>query len=336
LALFDPPLTGLRAELRGPEHSAAPNRQLIGQSIRAGAKYPDPVRIAQDEARTRAVNLSYESGDKFGSAIAGIESGLETLSSLCSRFEEDLRENPDILADFQQKIAKTLNDIALPPQYSEPELKGLAVAAFSRGFEHGFGTKKLQFLALNTAATESIYLFPTVYAEAETAGAKLIRLALARVRSLPIYVPAMTNGAGFFIKLPTAPPANANGPAIPVIQTPPVVVPPPPPPFGNLSRAAEFGVLTESKMAKALAGTSLQRHHLFEQRFEFKMPDDPRMKLTIAVTEAEHQQFTNEWRRQIDYGNKGTIDPKIQRAEIIAAARNVYADYPAILKALDL
>lgn len=89
-------------------------------------------------------------------------------------------------------------------------------------------------------------------------------------------------------------------------------------------------------MAKALVGTGLQRHHLLEQRFIPKMGGDPRMKLTVAVTDAEHQRFTNEWRREIGYGDKGTFAAHIDRAAITNAARRVYKDYPAILKALDL
>lgn len=340
--LFEPVPTELHAKLRELEPIAAPDGRWLGQTAhtRGGGvrmpTHPDPVRLAQDDARAQAINLSWDSGDKFGSTVAGIETGLETLNSRCSRFEEDLREHPEILEIFQQKIAKTLNDIPLPPQYNEPELKGLAIAAFSRGFEHGFGTKKMQFLALNTSATIAILIFPNIYLIGETLAAKAVRLALERVRSIPIYVPAMTSGAGFFMKLPKAPPANANGPAIPEVRPPPVILPPPPPPFGNLSRAAEFGVLNEAKMAKAIVGTGLQRHHLFEQRFGFKMDGDPRMNLTIALSEAEHQVFTNKWRDAIPYGAAGTHNIKYGRAEIFKAAREIYKNYPAILKALDL
>ena len=118
-------------------------------------KHPNPVRMAQDEARERAIKQASEIGYKFGSTISGIESALDTLHSKCSRLEEDLRDNPDVLADWQKKIAQTLNDITLPPQYADPELQGLAVGAFSRGFEDGFGDKKLQFMALNATATVS-------------------------------------------------------------------------------------------------------------------------------------------------------------------------------------
>jgi hypothetical protein len=64
------------------------------------------------------------------------------------------------------------------------------------------------------------------------------------------------------------------------------------------------------------------------------MAGDPRVKLTVAVTDAEHQLFTNAWRQEIAYGQAGTHLAK--REKIIAAARKIYAQYPAILKALDL
>lgn len=85
-----------------------------------------------------------------------------------------------------------------------------------------------------------------------------------------------------------------------------------------------------------IAGQGLEKHHLFEQRFGVKMDGDPRMNLTIAVTAAEHQEFTNKWRQAIAYGTAGTYSTSIGRAEIINAARKIYAGYPAILKALDL
>ena len=50
------------------------------------------------------------------------------------------------------------------------------------------------------------------------------------------------------------------------------------------------------------------------------------MKLTIAVTPAEHQEFTNAWKNAIGYAEKGTHIA--DRARIIAAARKVYKDYP--------
>lgn len=346
LALFEPPSESLRAAATIDATNPKLEGRFIGQSahgkgtLRTPA-HPNPVRQAQEQELKEVVTKSYAMGKKIGATVQGIESGLSFLSSHCSRFDDDLRENPDILADIQNKVAKTLNDLSVPPVQTDPHLQASSESAFSEGFEAGVGSKKLEFLALNTASTVAILLFPSAYATAETTTAKAVRQAFERLRRIPIYVPAVTNGAGFFLKLPKAPPANANGPASPApsppaAKTPPAITPPAPAPFGNLSRAAEFGVQTESKLGKMIAGTGLEKHHLFEQRFGVKMENDPRMNLTIAVTAAEHQAFTTAWRREIAYGLAGTHSTKIGRAEIIAAARKIYATYPAILKALDL
>jgi hypothetical protein len=346
LVLFEPPSESLRADTASARPNPKPDGRYLGQSahgkgtIRAPA-HPNPVRQAQEQELKEVVTKSYAMGKKIGSTVQGIESGLSFLSSHCSRFDDDLRENPDILADIQNKVAKTLNDLPIPSTLTDSHLQASSEAAFSEGFEAGVGSKKLEFLALNTASTVAILLFPNAYVATETLAAKAVRLAFERLRRIPIYVPAVTNGAGFFLKLPKTPPANVNGPSLPAVsppaaKTPPAITPPAPAPFGNLSRAAEFGVQTESKLGKMIAGQGLEKHHLIEQRFSVKMENDRRMNLTIAVTAAEHQEFTNKWRQAIAYGEAGTRNAGIGRAEIINAARKIYASYPAILKALDL
>jgi hypothetical protein len=64
------------------------------------------------------------------------------------------------------------------------------------------------------------------------------------------------------------------------------------------------------------------------------MRGDPRLNLTVAVTDAEHQVFTNAWRKAFPYGNTGAI-PITEKA-VLEAAREIYKDHPAILKALNL
>jgi len=105
-------------------------------------------------------------------------------------------------------------------------------------------------------------------------------------------------------------------------------------PFGKLSRAAEFGVKPYNQLIKAIKGTNLQGHHVLEQRFGPYIKNDPRMNLTVAVTDAEHQLFTNRWRNEIAYGEAGT--QQVTAEKMNAAARKVYKDYPAILNALGL
>lgn len=340
-ALLDPPSEPLRDDARSDAPNHKPDGRYVAQPILAGGgpKHPDPVRQAYDQELKEVVTKSYEIGKKIGSTVQGIESGLANLSKKCEAFDEALAADPKWVEEIQLKVAKTLNDLPIPPTYTNPHLQASSEMAFSEGFEAGVGGKKLQFLVLGATSTAVILLFPNAYVATETLAAKTIRLAFERLRRIPIYVPAVTNGAGFFLKLPKTPPANVNGPSIPApsppaVKTPPAITPPAPAPFGNLSRAAEFGVQTESKLGKMIAGTGLEKHHLIEQRFDFPMKGDPRMKLTVAVTAAEHQAFTNEWRKRIAYGAAGTHSAK--REEIISAARVIYKNYPAILKALDL
>jgi hypothetical protein len=100
--------------------------------------------------------------------------------------------------------------------------------------------------------------------------------------------------------------------------------------FGNLSRAAEFGVQPYSSLTKALRGTGLEAHHLFEKRFATALGEKASRGLSIALTKAEHQAFTNEWRRLIPYGTSSAQN----RATVMGAARRVYAEYPQIIKSL--
>lgn len=103
--------------------------------------------------------------------------------------------------------------------------------------------------------------------------------------------------------------------------------------FGNLSRAAKFGIKPYSQLRRILQGTGLRAHHLIEQRFSGVMEQNPMKMLAIAVTPAEHQAFTNAWRRLIPY-RQGTADatPQLVRD----TARQIYSQYPEILKALGL
>ena len=70
-----------------------------------------------------------------------------------------------------------------------------------------------------------------------------------------------------------------------------------------------------------------------EKRFADVLGQSADDMLSIAVTPAEHQVFTNAWRQAIPYG-AGTraATPEL----VTATARQVYAEYPDILRALGL
>ena len=101
--------------------------------------------------------------------------------------------------------------------------------------------------------------------------------------------------------------------------------------FGNLSRASEFGIRPYTALRRELQRTTgLQAHHLIEVRFN--KPID----LAVAVTPAEHQIFTNAWRRNFPLSNQighipyDTITP----IQLWAAAQDVYEGFPSLLEAV--
>lgn len=77
----------------------------------------------------------------------------------------------------------------------------------------------------------------------------------------------------------------------------------------------------------------IQAHHLIEQRFSTVIGQNIDEMLAIVVTRAEHVKFTNMWRQAFPYG-AATVNAT--RDQVIAAARNIYKNYPAILQALGI
>ena len=95
--------------------------------------------------------------------------------------------------------------------------------------------------------------------------------------------------------------------------------------WGNLSKAAEYGLKGYNQLRNQLRGTGLQAHHIIEQRFGLGI------NTAVAVTPAEHQVFTNAWRKLIPYG---TNYAALTATQVYEAAQKVYKDYPAILAAV--
>lgn len=108
--------------------------------------------------------------------------------------------------------------------------------------------------------------------------------------------------------------------------------------LGRFARAGEFGIQPYGQLAKQTAGTGLQAHHLIEQRFAGILGVNPSAMEAIALTRAEHQAFTNAWRQAIGYiGDRNAVTTaNATREQIINAAREIYRDFPEILRALGL
>jgi hypothetical protein len=103
--------------------------------------------------------------------------------------------------------------------------------------------------------------------------------------------------------------------------------------FSQFERAGEFGIKSYKELRKEAKGTGLEVHHLIEKRFAALLGQKADEMASIALTEAEHQAFTNAWRKLIPYG-EGTVDAT--RKQIEDATREIYKDFPEILKKLGL
>ncbi|MEA5018044.1 MAG: hypothetical protein VB009_04940, partial [Erysipelotrichaceae bacterium] len=99
--------------------------------------------------------------------------------------------------------------------------------------------------------------------------------------------------------------------------------------FGDLSEAANYGVKPYSILQKELKETTLEAHHIIEKRMAMALGiKKTRSMLSVAVTAAEHQVFTNKWRSILPYGS---IYRDLSSNEIWEYAQDVYQGYPALL-----
>ena len=106
--------------------------------------------------------------------------------------------------------------------------------------------------------------------------------------------------------------------------------------LASLKVASEFGVDSYSNLRKSVInkygkGSNLEVHHLIEKRFVKNTGINPNSMQSIVVTKEEHRLFTNQWRKEIPYGTKD-----LTRDQIMEVAKEIYKDYPEILKALNI
>ena len=107
----------------------------------------------------------------------------------------------------------------------------------------------------------------------------------------------------------------------------------------NFDKAAEFGVDSYKNLKKNVnatygTGSGLEVHHLIEKRFAKQMGIKETDMPSIVLTKDEHQKFTNAWREAIDYEKSGKMitTTTATREKILEEARNIYKDYPELLK----
>lgn len=111
--------------------------------------------------------------------------------------------------------------------------------------------------------------------------------------------------------------------------------------------ARRFGVDTYSKLSKVFTDLGIKKpdfgpygvhvHHLIEKRFAATLGVSQGSMKSIVLTPAEHQLFTNAWRAEISTSSSAILHTgNATKAQIEAAARKIYKDYPILLEALGL
>ena len=100
--------------------------------------------------------------------------------------------------------------------------------------------------------------------------------------------------------------------------------------FGDLSKAVDFGVEAYNKLKSKIKGLGLEAHHIIEKRLVEHLGINANTMLSVAVTPAEHQKFTNAWRDFFEYGMDYS---SLEFEDIYEAAINIYKNYPELLRA---
>ena len=112
--------------------------------------------------------------------------------------------------------------------------------------------------------------------------------------------------------------------------------------LSSFSYAAGFGVDSYKNLKKSVqatygTGSGLEVHHLIEKRFAKQMGMKEVDMPSIVLTKDEHKQFTAAWREAIGYEKSGKqiTTAKATQEKILDEARNIYKDYPELLKAIE-
>jgi hypothetical protein len=107
--------------------------------------------------------------------------------------------------------------------------------------------------------------------------------------------------------------------------------------YGDLTHAADYGIDSVRELRAATKGRGVTVHHIIERRFARTLGLNPDDMLGVVLTPAEHQVFTNRWRRAIGYVTDHNLvtTGNASLNDIWRAAQDIYGDYPELLQAVE-
>ncbi|MDC3955821.1 hypothetical protein [Polyangium jinanense] len=229
-------------------------------------------RDAEEEARRTGERI----GRLWGETLGRAEETRDTIQRGQARiFDLGVWRGARFVEDIQTGLAKQLNAIPDLPTYDDEGLAKIAWEAFLKGYGKGWADAELKFAILNALA-DALLMVGTGGASAlETAGARALRAAQQRLRSMPVFLPSAAGGPGGFLRQPKLPSA-------PVASTPKAVAPPNETtvttttrPVSGSSRSGETGSYTNTHASgKTYDGKgSRERSQVSGRRIERKTGD---------------------------------------------------------------
>ncbi|MDC3988032.1 hypothetical protein [Polyangium jinanense] len=138
-------------------------------------------------------------------------------------FDYDIRDKPDaeVFEVIRTNLAKQLDAIPDLPTYDDERLATIAWEGFLKGYGRGWADAELKFAIVNALADTLLMVASGGAAALETVGARVLRVAQQRLRSMPVFLPSAAGGPGGFLRRPKLPSAPAPSP-------PPAAQPKPP------------------------------------------------------------------------------------------------------------
>ncbi|MDI3287271.1 hypothetical protein [Polyangium sp. 15x6] len=182
------------------------------------------VNLARREAEEEARRTGERIGRAWGETLGKADEARNTLNFSLGGgrpFDVALWNNPGGAEAMRADLARRLNAIPDLPTYDDEGLAKIAWEAFLKGYGKGWADAEAKFAIVNALADTLLTLATAGAGALETAGARALRSAQQRLRSMPVFLPSAAGGPGGFLRRPKLPSAPAPSP-------PPAAQPKPP------------------------------------------------------------------------------------------------------------
>ncbi|MDC0742038.1 HNH endonuclease [Polyangium mundeleinium] len=168
-------------------------------------------RDAEEEARRTGERIGREWGATLGGA-AEAASSLNRSVGGGRPFDVALWNNPAGADKMRADVARQLNAIPDLPTYDDEQLAKIAWEGFLKGYGKGWADAEAKYAIVNALADTLLTLATAGAGALETAGARALRAAQQRLRSMPVFLPAGAGGPGGFLRRPKLPSPPAPSP----------------------------------------------------------------------------------------------------------------------------